>query len=231
MPTVGDRGVFGIESVLTSLLRTAGRPLRVLALGAHCDDVEIGCGGTLASAARLTPRPEISIVLFSSDDTREREARASTKRLFGADAAVTVHRFRNGYFPHESDQIKDRFEELKAMLSPDLIFTHALHDRHQDHRVVGELTWNTFRNHLILEMEIAKYEGDLGQPNTFFPLERAMLDEKVQTLLGCYPTQRSKTWFSEETFRALARLRGIECNSPSGYAEAFHCRKLITSFQ
>ncbi len=207
--------------------KSAGR-LKVLCLGAHSDDIEIGCGGTIL---RLLASPqEIDIVwaVFGADSKREQEARASAT-LFLSQAKsknIIVKNFRDSFFPFEGAQIKDFFEELKST-SPDLIFTHYRKDAHQDHRLIEELTWNTFRNHFILEYEIPKYDGDLGQPNVFVPLDQEIYEKKVRYLMEAFETQRSKQWFGEETFLALMRLRGMECVSPSGYAEAFCCRKLV----
>ncbi len=201
----------------------------VLCLGAHCDDIEIGCGGTLIELHRRHPELRFVWEVFSGDAVRERETRAAAVALLGPDAhvAVNVHSFRVSYFPHAGDDIKDAFEALRARITPDLVMTHYLADRHQDHRVVAELTWNTFRNHAILEYEIPKYEGDLAQPGVYCPLAPESVDRKVDTLLQCFPSQRGHHWFDADLFRGHLRLRGVECNSPSRYAEAFHARKLV----
>jgi LmbE family N-acetylglucosaminyl deacetylase len=208
---------------------TGAPPRLALFLGAHCDDVEIGCGGTLVRLIQDYPGISIVWVTFSGNDVRERETRAAAARLLrGArDPRVIVHRFRNGYFPWVGGEIKDAFEALKREVRPDVIFTHLRDDLHQDHRAVAELTWNTFRDHLILEYEIPKYDGDLGAPNVFMPLDSAQCEEKVAALLSCFPSEAGKHWFSRETFMGLMRLRGMECNAPSGYAEAFYCRKMV----
>jgi LmbE family N-acetylglucosaminyl deacetylase len=200
-----------------------------LFLGAHCDDIEIGCGGTLQRLVRDNPGLAIVWVTFSGNDVREAETRAAAARLArGArEVRVIVHRFRTSYFPWAGAEIKDGFEALKGESAPDIVFTHARHDLHQDHRVINELTWNTFRNHLILEYEIPKYDGDMGAPNVFMPLDAADCEAKVAALLECFSSEAGKHWFSRETFMGLMRLRGMECNAPSGYAEAFYCRKLI----
>jgi LmbE family N-acetylglucosaminyl deacetylase len=202
---------------------------QVLCLGAHSDDIEIGCGGTLIELARRCPQARFQWVVLSADEVREPETRRAAARLHGADARldVEVARFRGSYFPSESAAIKDYFEALKVKLEPDLILTHRLEDRHQDHRLVAELTWNTWRSHTILEYEIPKYEGDLGQPGLYVPLAREVVDRKVEALVECFPSQRHRTWFTADLFLAHLRLRGIECNAPSGYAEAFHARKLV----
>lgn len=200
----------------------------VLCLGAHCDDIEIGCGGTLAELGKRFPHARFQWVVLSADDVREAETREAAARIHGGVAhEVEVERFRGSYFPSCLAELKDHFEGLKARVRPDLIFTHRLEDRHQDHRSVAELTWNTFRSHTILEYEIPKYEGDLGQPNLYVPLPRAAVEEKVEMLMKCFPSQRERPWFSEDLFRGQLRLRGVECNAPSGFAEALYARKLV----
>lgn len=199
----------------------------VLCLGAHCDDIEIGCGGTLAELARRFPGARFRWVVLSGDDVREPETRRAAARLLGERAEVEVARFRGSYFPFCGGEIKDYFEALKGRVDPDLILTHRLEDRHQDHRLVAELTWNSFRHHAVLEYEIPKYEGDLGQPNLFVPLPRDTADLKVATLSECFPSQRGRSWFTGDLFLAHMRLRGIECGAASGFAEAFHARKLV----
>ena len=167
--------------------------------------------------------------MFSADDAREAEARASATS-FLADAAsseVIVHRFRESYFPYLGAEIKDAFEALKTMVAPDVVFTHRRDDEHQDHRTIAEFTWNTFRDQVIAEYEIAKYEGDLGHPNLFVQLDAAVADRKVELLMEHFGTQRSKRWFRPETFRGLMTLRAVECNAPAGWAEAFHTRKIV----
>jgi LmbE family N-acetylglucosaminyl deacetylase len=212
---------------LTLPHRQRGRPLRVLCLGAHCDDIDIGCGGTLLKLLGRG-RCEVTWVVFSSTPERAREVRASARRLLrrASRSRVETHGFRDGYFPAEYAAVKDAVESLKALPAPDIVFTHHRADLHQDHRLVGELTWSTFRRHLILEYEIPKYDGGLTTPNTFVALERAQVNAKVRTLLGCYPSQRSRPWFSEATFLALLRLRGVEAGARSGWAEGFHASKL-----
>jgi len=200
----------------------------VLCLGAHCDDIEIGCGGTLVELSRRHPRLRFVWVVFSGDEVREPETRAAAAALLGPSAlAVDVQRFRGSYFPYVASDIKDAFEALRSRVAPDLILTHYLGDRHQDHRLVAELTWNTFRSHAILEYEIPKYEGDLGQPQVYCPLSSASVELKVSTLMRCFPSQHGRQWFDAELFRGHLRLRGVECNSPSRHAEAFHGRKLL----
>ncbi len=210
-------------------LPLSGDLREVLVLGAHCDDVEIGCGGTLLALARACPEVRLNITLFSGDDARADESRAAIQRLLpsGAQCEIEVHAFRDGFFPAEQVGIKERCEELKGRCNPDIVFTHFGRDAHQDHRVVSELTWNTFRNHLVLEYEIPKYDGDLGRPNFYAPLAADVARHKIDTLLECFPSQKRKRWFTADLFAALMRLRGMECNAPSGFAEAFHARKLV----
>jgi LmbE family N-acetylglucosaminyl deacetylase len=203
-------------------------PLRILCLGAHSDDIEIGCGGTILRLLSSHREVEIFWVVFGARDDRAREAHNSAGLFLNCAKKkdVIVKGFRDGYFPFEGTQIKDYFEELKPA-ELDLIFTHRRKDAHQDHRLIAELTWNTFRNHLILEYEIPKYDGDLGQPNLFVPLDQEIYEKKVNYIVEAFETQRSKQWFGKDTFLALMRLRGMECVAPSGHAEAFYCRKLL----
>ena len=210
-------------------LFSGGGPRRVLVLGAHCDDIEIGCGGTLLRLASERSDLEVCWAVFSSTPDRAKEARTSAAAfLHGvAKAEVMVSQHRDGYLPHSGAVVKDEFEALKREYSPDLIFTHFRHDLHQDHRFVCELTWNTWRSHLILEYEIPKYDGDLGAPNFFAPLPAAILERKIALLLEHFPTQAGKPWFSADLFRALPRIRGMECVASEGLAEAFYCRKAV----
>jgi LmbE family N-acetylglucosaminyl deacetylase len=206
----------------------SSKPLRVLCLGAHCDDIEIGCGAALL---RLTgERPvDVTWAVLCSTPPRAAEVHKSASRFLRKARVyeVLVEALRDGYLPAQWAQAKDTFESLKRLPRPDLIFTHEGGDRHQDHRVVCELTWNTFRDHTILEYEVPKYDGGLGQPNFFVPVSRVTARRKANLLLTSYPSQRSKRWFDEETFLALMRLRGVECNATPGYAEAFHAHKVV----
>jgi LmbE family N-acetylglucosaminyl deacetylase len=204
-------------------------PRRVLALGAHCDDIEIGCGGTLLRLAGERSDLEVRWLVFSSTPDRAREARASAAAfLHGvAKAEVMVYQHRDGYLPHAGAAVKDEFEALKREYSPDLIFTHYRHDLHQDHRLINELTWNTFRAHLILEYEVVKYDGDVGSPNVFISLDAARCERKIRTVLRCFASQRRKPWFTEDALRSILRLRGVESHSPTRFAEGFYCRKLV----
>jgi LmbE family N-acetylglucosaminyl deacetylase len=206
------------------------RPLpSVLCLGAHCDDIEIGCGGTLLTLAQHGRLAEVTWVVVGSDPQREREALRSADSLLGdvAKRDVTVRAFRDGFLPYQAVQVKEYFEELKARVSPSMIFTHQRNDAHQDHRLISELTWSTFRDHLILEYEIPKYDGDLGSPNVYVELDEPVARQKIGHLLEHFESQRGKRWFGEDLFRAMLRIRGMECNSASGLAEAFYCRKLV----
>jgi LmbE family N-acetylglucosaminyl deacetylase len=202
--------------------------LRVLALGAHADDIEIGCGGTMLRLAQMYPQLEAHWVVLSGSSDRAGEARASAESFLGgvAEPQIVVKQFRDGYFPHEGGAVKDFFEELKAQVAPDLILTHQRYDLHQDHRVVCELTWNTFRDHLILEYEIPKYDGDLGAPNFFVHLDQETCDRKIRSIMAHFATQLDRRWFTDDLFRSLLRLRGMESNAPDGTAEAFYCRKI-----
>lgn len=204
-----------------------GHPYTVLCIGAHCDDIEIGCGATLIRWAREYPDMHLVWAIFSRDPQREQESRAAAARLGGArQPELRFFDFQDRFFPSHVAGIKQVFDELSRQIHPDVVLTHHLSDRHQDHALLGNLTWNTFRSHLVLEYEIPKYEGDLGHPNIYVPHTAEDLERKVACLLDCYASQRSRSWFTADTFRALARLRGIESGAPSGFAEAFHGRKL-----
>ncbi|MEO1428211.1 MAG: PIG-L deacetylase family protein [Cyanobacteria bacterium J06633_8] len=203
--------------------------LKILCLGAHCDDIEIGCGGTVLKIIENYTNLNVYWVVFSSNEQRVLEAKASSN-IFLKEASqktVIIKSFQDGFLSFQGKEVKESFEELKQQFSPDLIFTHYRQDRHQDHRLISDLTWNTFRNNLILEYEIPKYDGDLGIPNFFVNLDEAICRRKIQYLMNAFPTQSNKQWFTEETFRSIMRIRGIESNSPSNYAEAFHCRKVV----
>ncbi len=206
----------------------SGRALNVLCLGAHSDDIEIGCGGTILRLGKQYPDCAFHWVVFSATGVRETEALRGAERFAGlSQESVMLKKFRDGFMPFDGSEVKAVFEGLKQVVSPDLIFTHNRKDAHQDHRLIAELTWNTFRDHFILEYEIPKYDGDLGQPNLYAPLELELSRKKARSILETFESQRAKHWFQEETFLALMRLRGMECNAPSGYAEAFYCRKIV----
>jgi LmbE family N-acetylglucosaminyl deacetylase len=210
------------------LLRSTTSPLRVLCLGAHSDDIEIGCGGLILRLLQGRRPVDVDWVVLSATGRREQEARRSAGLfLRGARRRqVIVKDFRDGFFSYDR-AIKETFEELKRGATPDVVLTHYRTDRHQDHRVVSDLTWNTFRDHLVLEYEIPKWDGDLGAPNCFVPLDRRTCERKVKLLKDAFGTQRSKDWFTSETFLGLMRLRGMECRARDGYAEAFYARKTV----
>ena len=206
----------------------ASTPLRILCLGAHSDDIEIGCGGTILRLLRQYPNSVLHWVVFNATGIRATEALRSAKLFAGAVAfqGPTLHTFQDGFMPFAGAEIKKAFEELKSA-SPNLIFTHNRKDAHQDHRLISELTGQTFRDHFILEYEIPKYDGDLGQPNLFVPLEPGVCEKKLDYIMDNFGSQQTKHWFRRDTFLALMRLRGVECNAPGGYAEAFYCHKLV----
>lgn len=208
--------------------RLGSRALRVLAIGAHADDIEIGCGGTMLTWLDDGPPLDVTWVVWGAVGAREQEARRSADYFLQRASRhhVIVHGFKDGYLPYEGGRIKDEFERLKLEVEPDIVFTHYRDDRHQDHRVVSDLTWHTFRCHTILEYEVPKYDGDLGTPNVFVPLAREVCDAKVHGLLTYFPSQAARPWFTSETFLGLARLRGIEAAASAEYAEAFYARKL-----
>ncbi len=202
---------------------------RILCLGAHADDIEIGAGGTLLRLLSENPGVHVEWVVFSASPERAREARVSAE-LFLREAGssrVSLQNFRDSYFPYEGAAIKAFFESIRAEATPDLIFTHRGDDAHQDHRLLSELTWCAFRNHLIWEYEIPKYEGDLGKPNIFVPLPPEITARKLNYLLEAFTSQHSKPWFTRDTFSAILRLRGVECHAADRHAEAFHCRKAV----
>jgi LmbE family N-acetylglucosaminyl deacetylase len=209
--------------------RRVGDGLRVLCLGAHSDDIEIGCGGTILRL--LAERKDVSVqwVVFSGSQQRAEEARFSAALFLqnARDHDIVVHGFRDGFLPYDGAEVKDVFEELKLGPTPDLIFTHHGSDLHQDHRLLSQLTWNTFRDHLVLEYEIPKYDGGLQSPTLFVPLDEPTRRRKVDNLMRAFATQRDKRWFTADTFDALMRLRGVECASATGYAEGYHTRKIL----
>jgi LmbE family N-acetylglucosaminyl deacetylase len=204
-------------------------PARLLAVGAHPDDIEIGCGGTILKLVEEGAVSAIWWVVLSGDGERAAEAESSAHSLLNGtvEKRVIVRDFKDGFFPYDGGEIKAFFETLKSEFAPDVIFTHQRRDLHQDHRVSCELTWNTFRDHLILEYEVPKYDGDMGSPNLFVPLDEGLCRQKVDHLLDHFASQRDKRWFREDLFSGLLRLRGMECQSPTSYAEAFYCRKAV----
>lgn len=204
-------------------------PLSILCLGAHSDDVEIGCGGTLLRLLAEHPGSSVHWVIFSATADRADEARASTAALLAdaADYELEILEFAENHFPTQHRMIKDAVAATAAQVDPDVVFSHRREDLHQDHRTIAELTWNSFRNHLILEYEIPKYEGDLGHPNVFVPLTAELAQRKVDLLSEHFGSQGDKPWFRSEVFTGLMAIRGVECVAPEGYAEAFHARKLV----
>ena len=208
--------------------RREAAPLRVLAVGAHSDDIEIGCSGTLLRLVDQGMVSELWWVVLSGSGARREEAQASAEAMLeGVPHRIFLRDFADGYFPYDGREIKEFFEELKRDFSPDVVFTHQRHDLHQDHRFTCELTWNTFRDHLILEYEIPKYDGDMGAPNLFVPLDERLCSRKVSHLFDHFHSQVPKAWFKEDLFSGLLRLRGMECQSPTSFAEAFYCRKAV----
>jgi LmbE family N-acetylglucosaminyl deacetylase len=206
----------------------AGENLKILCMGAHSDDIEIGCGGTILRLAEQYPGCEFHWVVFNAIGTREIEARRAAQLFAGSRLNdPLLKRFQDGFMPFVGSEVKVVFENDLKQLSPDLIFTHNGNDAHQDHRLISQLTWNTFRDHFILEYEIPKYDGDLGRPSIFVPLDREVCERKVHYLMDAFQSQQTKRWFQADTFFSMMRLRGMECAAPSGYAEAFYCRKLV----
>ncbi len=214
--------------MLTLNIGSPGNGKTLLFLGAHPDDIEIGCGGTVIRLLKEWHISNVVWMVFSGNAARRREARASASDFLKdvKNKTIVVKNFRDGYFPYEGGRIKDAFEALKRIVVPDVIFTHYRDDRHQDHRVISDLTWNTFRAHLILEYEIPKYDGDLGAPNFFVPLKETIYREKAKLILKHFATQNSKHWFSTDAFLALGRIRGVESGTSDHYAEAYYSRKL-----
>jgi LmbE family N-acetylglucosaminyl deacetylase len=205
------------------------RVKRVLCLGAHSDDIEIGCGGTVLRMIEQSKSIEFYWIVLSSNPRRAKEAESSANAFLGRarKKTVVVKSFRDGFLPYLGPPVKECFEELKKVFTPDVIFTHSRHDLHQDHRLVCELTWNTFRDHFILEYEVPKYDADLRSPNFFVPLSDAQARRKVNSLMRYFTTQQNKRWFREELFYGLMRLRATEAASPARYSEAFYCRKVL----
>lgn len=203
-------------------------PLQILCLGAHSDDIEIGCGGTMLRLLTEYPNAKVLWVVLSANQARAAEAQRSAECFLTAanEREIVVKEFADGFFPYGGGEIKRFFETLKGQMTPDLIFTHCRHDLHQDHRVTNELTWNTFRDHLIWEYEIPKYDGDLGTPNLYVSLDEATCQKKIDYLLTYFQTQTNKHWFNRQTFLALATIRGIEARATFGFAEAFYARKV-----
>jgi LmbE family N-acetylglucosaminyl deacetylase len=201
---------------------------RILCLGAHPDDIEIGCGGTILKILDRIPGASFRWIVFSGNQKRTIEAQDSARCFLGnAQAKFDFLQFKDSYFPFMGGSIKDYFEELKKNYCPDIIFTHYSNDAHQDHRLISDLTWNTFRNHFIMEYEIPKYDGDLITPNLYVHLDEQIVLQKINYILSSFKSQKEKSWFTEDTFKSLLRIRGIESNASTLFAEGFHCRKII----
>jgi LmbE family N-acetylglucosaminyl deacetylase len=209
--------------------KTKDRPLKILCLGAHSDDIEIGCGGTILQLLSEYDDVEVHWVVLGSNGKRDGEALASADKFLASakKKKIILKHFKESFFPYVGEEIKHFFERLKKKLSPDIIFTHYRHDLHQDHRLISELTWNTFRDHLILEYEIIKYDGDLGIPNLFVHLDETISRKKISFILDSFKSQGEKDWFTPDAFLSILRIRGIECRAPEKYAEGFYCRKLV----
>ena len=205
--------------------------LKILCLGAHADDIEIGCGGTILRIIEETQNAHFYWAVFSGNAERLKEAQESANTFLenAGSKKIVVHQFKESYFPFIAASIKDCFEKLKQDFSPDIVFTHCRTDAHQDHALISSLTWNTFRDHFILEYEIPKFDGDLSTPNLYVHLNESQVTKKIDLIQRNFATQKEKPWFAEETFRSILRIRGIESNSPTKYAEAFHCRKIVLS--
>ena len=202
--------------------------LKILCLGAHCDDIEIGCGGTIMRFIAEYKVQQFKWIVFTSSEERAKEAYRSAECFMKGckEKEIVINKFKDGFLPYEAEKIKNLFEGLKSF-DPDIIFTHFRNDLHQDHRTISELTWNTFRNHWIFEYEIPKYDGDLGNPNFFVSLKKETIERKIDQIIKCFQSQAGKQWFDKDTFFALMRLRGIESASPTKFAEGFHVRKSV----
>lgn len=207
-------------------LVSGAQPLKILCLGAHSDDIEIGCGGTILRLCSEYFVEHVKWVVFTSNPVRKEEAKKSAAHFLerAQSSDIVVEGYRDSFLFQSIAEIKEYFEEIRKSFKPDVIFTHYRNDLHQDHRLLCELTWNTFRNHLILEYEIPKYDGDGGNPNFFVTLQQDEADMKVRTILTCFTSQTGKHWFDRETFYSIMRIRGME--SAVRYAEAFYVRKL-----
>ena len=212
-------------------LSAPGKKLKVLCLGAHADDIEIGVAGTLLGWIAKGVELHVHWIVLSAHGSRRDEAEAGAASVLDGAASrqIDINDFRDGYFPYQGAAIKDCIARLQSTVRPDVVFTHHRDDAHQDHREVSRLTWNFFRDQLILEYEIPKWDGDLGRPNFYCALSEEVFEQKLALLNASFGTQRSKDWFDEDTFRALARLRGMECRAPDRLAEAFHARKVLVT--
>jgi LmbE family N-acetylglucosaminyl deacetylase len=233
MPQLGKSGTIINKTKGKSMhkidLLSGNQKPKILCLGAHADDIEIGCGGTILKLAEECPEAHFHWVVFSAEGHRANEAKNSAESFLSnvTSKIIDIQSFRDSYFPFVGGAIKDHFFILKNNFDPDIIFTHFTKDAHQDHRLIGELTWNAFRNNLILEYEIAKYDADLGTPNFYVCINENLVQKKISKICALFKSQSGKEWFGEESFRSLMRIRGLESNSPSNYSEAFYCRKMV----
>jgi len=212
-----------------NLSKKKDEALKILCLGAHSDDIEIGCGGTILRLLEEIKEVEVKWIVFSANSKRANEAEKSAK-LFLRNARkkdIVLKHFRESFFPYIGFEIKDYFEEMKKEVTPDIIFTHYRHDLHQDHKLISELTWNTFRDHLILEYEIIKYDGDLGGPNFFVHLNEDICWRKINIVMDYFISQKNREWFTPDAFFSILRIRGIESKAPENYAEGFYCKKVV----
>lgn len=209
-----------------------GRRLEVLCIGAHCDDIEIGCGGILLTLQQRHADCRIHWLVLTSIPTRRAEAVAAAQALVrpSARGEVRICELPDGLLPAHFAEVKRHFEDLKRDIEPDIVFTHHGRDLHQDHSLVSQVTWQTFRDHLIWEYEVPKYDADLAAPNVYVPLPAGVATQKADLVMRSFPSQAGKSWFSADNLLAVMRLRGLECRAESGFAEAFHCRKLVFSW-
>jgi len=214
------------------LLPSAGKALDILCIGAHCDDIEIGCGATILSLQAQNPRCRFHWFILTSTPQRRIEAMEAVEALVEAPARgeIRILALRDGFLPAHVAEVKDEFEQVKRSTNVDLILTHHGQDRHQDHELASRVTWQTFRDHMIWEYEIPKYDGDLLTPNLYVPLPSERVARKLEVITRAFRSQQTKSWFKRENLEALMRLRGLESRAPSGYSEAFHCRKLLCTF-
>ena len=213
-----------------TLAPSSNSALDILCIGAHCDDVEIGCGGTVIVLQQRYPRCKVHMLVLTSTPARRQEAIAAAKALIKVSARgeMRICAFQDGLLPAHLPEVKAEFERMKKAINPDLVLTHHGLDRHQDHSLVSHITWQTFRDHMIWEYEIPKFDGDLVTPNMYVPLSSALAQRKIDLVIRAFPSQHAKPWFKAENLDAVMRLRGLEIRAASGYAEGFHCRKLLS---
>ena len=212
-----------------TLATSSNSALEILCIGAHCDDIEIGCGGTVIVLQQRYPRCKLHLLVLTSTASRRQEAEAAAKALIKVSARgeMRICEFQDGLLPAHLSEVKAEFERMKKAIAPGLVLTHHGLDRHQDHRLVSDITWQTFRDHMIWEYEIPKFDGDLVTPNMYVPLSSALAQRKINLIMRAFSSQHAKPWFKAENLEAMMRLRGLESRAASGYAEGFHCRKLV----